>query len=66
MPRQLIRIKRLDFEGFGCSECGWLFNYSGEPVGRSLEEMKKVFAEQRDKEFAAHRCTNRSKTTQPK
>ena len=63
MQRELIRIKSQDFEGFGCSACSWLFKSSGAPVGKSLDEMKKFFEAQRDKEFAAHICIPPSKPT---
>ena len=66
MLRELIRTKSLDFEGFGCSGCSWHFQSSGGFVGKSLDEMKRGFVAQRDKEFAAHVCANFSKSTTPK
>jgi rubredoxin len=40
----------------GCSECGWVFKPSGPPVGKTLEEMKRNFLQQLDKEFESHNC----------
>jgi hypothetical protein len=56
MQRQMVWIEEARFEGWGCSDCGWLFNPSGAPAGNSLEEMKRNFELQRDKEFQSHLC----------
>jgi hypothetical protein len=61
--RQLVWVENREFTGFGCSECGWVFNPSDKPpIGRSLDEMKRNFAHERDKFFAAHDCTKLPKT----
>jgi hypothetical protein len=39
-----------------CSECAWVFNPSGPPVGNSLDEMIGNFQIQLAKEFALHAC----------
>jgi hypothetical protein len=57
----LIWIEEPRFQGFGCSECAWVFNPSGPPVGNSLQEMKEYYEQQRDKEFATHFCAERTK-----
>jgi hypothetical protein len=54
--RTHIRIDEPWFQGFGCSECAWVFKPSGPPAGNSLDEMKEIFARLRDKEFAIHVC----------
>jgi hypothetical protein len=56
MPRRLAWIKEQNFQGFGCSECNWRFNPAGAPTGDSLDEMKRKYEAQRDKEFSAHVC----------
>jgi hypothetical protein len=56
MRRKLVWIDELRFRGWGCSECAWVFNPSGSPIGISLAEMKANYERQRDKDFAAHLC----------
>jgi hypothetical protein len=56
MPRKLVWVENKNFEGFGCSECTWVFKPSSAIVKESLDEMKQAYADQRDKEFAAHVC----------
>jgi hypothetical protein len=55
--RKLVRVEGRSFEGWGCSECAWVFNPSGPPVGKSLDEMTRNFQMQLAKEFASHACT---------
>jgi hypothetical protein len=62
MPRSRRWIKSQNFQGFGCSACNWKFNPSGVPMGASLDEMKRKYEAQRDKEFAAHVCVTRTNT----
>ena len=56
MLRKPIWIEKPHFQGYGCSECAWVFKPSGPPGGNSLDEMKKSYERQRDKEFATHVC----------
>jgi hypothetical protein len=56
MPRSLVWIERPDFVGFGCSECHWVFHSAGPLIGTSLDQMKRTYESERDKEFAAHTC----------
>jgi hypothetical protein len=56
MRRKLVWVERQNFQGWACSECAWAFNPSGPVVGKSIEEMKTHYEEQRDKEFASHAC----------
>jgi hypothetical protein len=62
MPRGVAWIKNENFQGYGCSECDWKYKPSGELAGASLDEMKKKYQVERDKEFAAHVCVKRTNT----
>jgi hypothetical protein len=66
MPRKLVWIENKKLQGFGCSECNWVFKPSGALVGESLYEMKQKYEAQRDKEFAAHDCVKHPRGTSPK
>ena len=57
MPRGLAWIKSQTFQGFGCSECDWKHMPVGAPTGATLDEMKKKYETERDKEFTAHVCS---------
>jgi hypothetical protein len=65
MPRTLIWIKSESFHSYGCSQCDWIFKASGNPVGDSLDKMKRNYEAQRDKEFAAHVCAEHPRITKP-
>jgi len=54
--RKLTWVARTNFQGWVCTECAWVFNAEGPLVGRSIDEMKMHYEQQRDKEFAAHVC----------
>ena len=56
MRRKLVWIEQQHFRGWGCSECGWVFNPSESPAGNSLDEMKENYEQQRHKDFEAHAC----------
>ena len=64
--RTLVWIEKQNFQGFGCSECNWMFNPSGALFDESLDEMKRKYEAQRDKEFAAHVCAKHPRATSPK
>jgi hypothetical protein len=66
MPREQVWIENQSFQGFGCSECNWVFKPSGALVGESLDEMKQKYQAQRDKEFAAHVCAKAPKSPRSK
>jgi len=66
MQRKLVWIEEQRFQGWGCSECAWLFNPSGAPTGKSLEEMKKNYERRREKDFAAHVCTEQPRIKKTK
>jgi rubredoxin len=57
--RKLVWVEGQSFEGWGCSECAWVFNPSGPPTGDSLDEMKLNFQEQLSEEFMIHNCAHR-------
>ena len=57
MPRELVWIKRHNFEGFVCSECEWVFKSTSALVGKTFDQMKETYEAERDKEFAAHACS---------
>jgi rubredoxin len=57
--RKLVWVEGQSFEGWGCSECAWVFNPSGPPTGDSLDEMKLNFQEQLSEEFMIHNCAPR-------
>lgn len=54
--RKLTWVEGKNFQGWGCSECGWMFNPLGPVVGESIDEMKLHYGKQRDKEFKCHDC----------
>lgn len=66
MSRKLVQIQNENFQGFGCSECDWVFEPSGPFVGNILDEMMRKYKAQRDKEFVAHVCTKTLRSTNPK
>jgi hypothetical protein len=63
MRRRLVWAERLNFQGWACTECAWVFIPSGPLVGESLDEMKMLYGEQRDKEFASHVCAEYPRAT---
>jgi hypothetical protein len=54
--RELVWIEGQNVEGWGCSECAWVFNRFGPPADESLDEMKRTFKTQLSEEFASHAC----------
>jgi hypothetical protein len=63
MTRKLVWIEKMNFQGFGCSECNWVFKPSDALAGKSLDEMKREFEAQCEKEFAAHVCAGHLRAT---
>jgi hypothetical protein len=63
MRRKLVWAERPNFQGWGCSECAWMFNPSWPLVGKSIDEMKTNFGQERDKEFASHLCAEHPRAT---
>jgi hypothetical protein len=66
MNRTLAWIEQPHCQGFGCSECAWVFNPSGSPTGNSFDEMVQNFELQRDKEFTSHVCADHLRNTRTK
>ncbi len=61
--RKLVWVERQNFQGWACTECSWVFNPSGPLVGRTIDEMKIQYEQERDKEFAAHACGEHPRAT---
>jgi len=61
--RKLEWVERPTFQGWACTECAWVFDSSWPLVGKSIEEMKTNFGQQRDKEFASHVCGQHPRAT---
>ena len=59
MPRRLVWIENQNFQGFGCSECNWMFKPTTALLHESLDQMKEKFEAERGKEFVAHVCVKR-------
>jgi hypothetical protein len=59
--RKPIWIEEPRFEGYGCSECAWVFKPEGRPAGDSLDEMKEIFERLRNKAFAIHVCAEHAR-----
>jgi hypothetical protein len=62
MRRKLVWVEKQNFQGWACFECAWVFNPSGTPTGKSLDEMKQDYEQQRDKEFTSHVCAEHPRT----
>ena len=54
--RKLVWVEGQTFEGWGCSECAWLFDFSGSLSDKSLDEMKRTFQVELSEEFSSHAC----------
>jgi hypothetical protein len=63
MRRKLIWLEEQRFRGWGCSECAWTYNPLGPLVGKSLDEMKMHYEQERDKEFTSHVCAKYPRPT---
>jgi hypothetical protein len=61
--RKLVWTERPNFQGWGCSECAWVFNPAGPVRGESLDELKMSYQTKRDKEFATHDCAEHARAT---
>jgi rubredoxin len=61
--RKLVWAEKPKFQGWVCTQCAWVFNPSWPPVGKTIEEMKTDFGQQRDKEFASHVCSEHPRAT---
>jgi rubredoxin len=61
MARELIWVEKERFQGWVCSACGWEFQSSGPPIGKTIDEMKRNYERRRDEEFNAHVCAKHPK-----
>ena len=61
LARELVWVEGQSFAGWGCSECAWVFNFSGMFACKSLDEMKRNFQVQLSEEFASHACAKGAK-----
>lgn len=64
MARTMVWVKRI--EGWGCSDCAWVFVPTGPPIGNTMDEMMQTFSAQRAKEFESHICNKQRSTGDPK
>jgi hypothetical protein len=62
--RRLVWVERPNFQRWTCTECAWVFDPSWPLVGKTIDEMKDNFGQQRDTEFAAHVCAEHPGTTE--
>lgn len=65
MRRELEWVKISDFQGWACSQCGWLFDPSDAIDGNTIEEMKQNYERERDRAFASHFCQEHPKLKKP-
>jgi len=65
MPRELVWIDQPRFRGWGCSQCEWVFNPPGPPIGNTFDAMMQNFELRRDEEFASHDCATHSRKPTP-
>jgi hypothetical protein len=56
--RHLVWVERDGFGGWGCSVCSWVFNPSGWPAGRSLDEKIENSQTRLSGDFDSHDCNN--------
>ncbi|HWY42139.1 MAG TPA: hypothetical protein VNX66_01480 [Candidatus Sulfotelmatobacter sp.] len=63
MLRKLVWAERPNFQGWGCSKCAWVFKSSWSLVGKSIDEMKTKFEQERETKFAAHVCAEYPRAT---
>jgi hypothetical protein len=64
LGRKLVWVEKPNAQRWTCTECAWVFNASWPLVGKTIDEMKEEFRQQRDKEFAAHVCAEYPKVTE--
>jgi rubredoxin len=65
LAREMAWVEQDRFCGWACSVCAWVFNGSGPPVGRSIDEMKQRYETERDKEFKSHVCAAHPRAKKP-
>jgi hypothetical protein len=65
MRRELVGLKTPGFEGWACSQCAWFFSPSDALKGKTIEEMKESYRQERDQAFVAHSCGDHPKPGPP-
>jgi hypothetical protein len=60
--RELVWIEEQWLAGWGCSECAWVFNASGWPLGNTLQDVTRNFQIQLSEGFASHDCSGHPRT----
>jgi len=55
--RQMVWIKNAHVQGWGCSQCYWIFHPLGPPLGHGMDEMMKNYEHERDLEYLLHSCS---------
>jgi hypothetical protein len=65
MMRVLAWIDQPRFCGWGCSQCAWVFNPLGPPMGDSFDAMRQNFVTCRDEQFASHVCAEYPRERRP-
>jgi hypothetical protein len=60
--RQMVWIKTTRAQGWGCSQCSWMFNPLGPPIGNCLDEMMQNYERQRDMECLLHACVEQPRS----
>jgi hypothetical protein len=63
MRRRLVWVESQNFQGWACTECAWAFKPEGPAVGKTIDEMKIRYEQQRDKEFTSHVCAEHPRAT---
>jgi len=63
MRRRLVWVENPNFQGWACTECAWVFKASTPIIGKTIDEMKTQFQEERDKEFVSHVCAEHPRVT---
>jgi hypothetical protein len=56
MRREMVWVEEVGFGAWACSACGWEFNPSAVPTGKTIAEIKQNYERQRDSEFRSHLC----------
>ena len=59
--RQMVWIKNARVQGWGCSQCNWIYNPLGPPLGHGMDEMMKNYERERDLEYLLHSCSTHPK-----
>jgi hypothetical protein len=64
MQREMVWIDQPRFRGWG-SQCAWVFNPSGPPIGKTFDAMMHNFESRRNEEFELHVCAKHPRKLEP-